>query len=171
MLLAVVEPYRAVRRESELMAGLIALLAATAAAVFVMVRAGRSADGEKRQMLTLKIVALLAVASIAFAFKGLPLALMILFAIGGVTAIELWRARMIGASETAASGGPAGKLDAKEAAAVLGVAIDASPEDIKAAHKKLISQLHPDHGGSDYLAAKINDARRVMLATRAIENN
>jgi curved DNA-binding protein CbpA len=53
-----------------------------------------------------------------------------------------------------------------EAAAVLGVAPDADEEAIKAAHKKLIGQLHPDKGGSDYLAAKINDARRVMLEKR-----
>jgi curved DNA-binding protein CbpA len=53
-----------------------------------------------------------------------------------------------------------------EAAAVLGVAMDADADKVRAAHKKLITQIHPDKGGTDYLAAKINEARDVMLARR-----
>jgi len=36
-------------------------------------------------------------------------------------------------------------------------------EAIKAAHHRLMKQLHPDHGGTDYLATKINRARDVLL--------
>ena len=39
----------------------------------------------------------------------------------------------------------------------------ADDEAIKAAHHRLMKQLHPDHGGTDYFAAKINRARDVLL--------
>ena len=39
----------------------------------------------------------------------------------------------------------------------------ADAEAIKAAHHRLMKQLHPDHGGTDYLATKINRARDVLL--------
>jgi hypothetical protein len=50
-----------------------------------------------------------------------------------------------------------------EAYAILGLAPGADPEAIKAAHHRLMKQLHPDHGGTDYLATKINRARDVLL--------
>ena len=41
--------------------------------------------------------------------------------------------------------------------------LEASEEAIRAAHHRLMKQLHPDHGGTDYLATKINRARDVLL--------
>ncbi len=56
-----------------------------------------------------------------------------------------------------------GSMDRAQALAVLGLAEDASEADITAAHRRLISGLHPDQGGSDFLAAQINEARDVLL--------
>lgn len=50
-----------------------------------------------------------------------------------------------------------------EALEVLGLKPGASDEDVIQAHRKLISRLHPDKGGSDYLAAQINLAKKVLL--------
>ncbi|GAB6053325.1 DnaJ domain-containing protein [Magnetospira thiophila] len=54
-------------------------------------------------------------------------------------------------------------MDRAEAARILGVAATASTAEIKAAYHRLIAAVHPDHGGSDYLAAKINRAKDVLL--------
>lgn len=49
------------------------------------------------------------------------------------------------------------------AARLLEVATDASPETILAAHRRLISRVHPDTGGSAALAAQVNQARDILL--------
>ncbi len=154
------------------MLGLIAILLALGAAAWVLARAGKGAGAPSRGVFRLKIVAMLVVAAVLFAAKLFPVALMILLAAGGVTAIEIWRDRQIKAqigdeNQMTPGAGRApsrrASLGVDEAAAILGVAVDASEDDVKTAHKKLIGQLHPDKGGTDYLAAKINDARKVML--------
>ena len=50
-----------------------------------------------------------------------------------------------------------------EALQVLGLSAGADAEQIKEAHHRLMLKLHPDLGGSDYLAGKINLARDVLL--------
>lgn len=57
-----------------------------------------------------------------------------------------------------------GAMSRVEAARLLGVAETASPEEIKAAHRRWMLRVHPDHGGSDYLAAKINQAKATLLS-------
>lgn len=56
-----------------------------------------------------------------------------------------------------------GAITIEEAYEILGLSPGADAEAIKAAHHRLMKQLHPDHGGTDYLAAKINRARDVLL--------
>jgi hypothetical protein len=54
-------------------------------------------------------------------------------------------------------------LSEDEALQILGLKPGASHEEILLAHKKLIQKLHPDRGGNDYLAAKLNAARDILV--------
>jgi hypothetical protein len=63
----------------------------------------------------------------------------------------------------AAPAGDEGAMTTEEALDILGLAPGASDQDIKDAHRRLMKQMHPDHGGSDYLAAKINRAKDILL--------
>lgn len=58
---------------------------------------------------------------------------------------------------------PSGSISPHDAAKLLGVAPDADANAILEAHKRLIAKVHPDAGGSADLAARVNQARDVLL--------
>jgi hypothetical protein len=73
-----------------------------------------------------------------------------------------------GRRRAGAGGGRGGErrrttMDVEEAYSVLGITPGVSETEILTAHRKLMKMVHPDKGGSDYLASKINEARDRLL--------
>jgi hypothetical protein len=94
----------------------------------------------------------------------------------GLPLIEAYLDRVHGAGWRERNSGPQSSNDSsprhassamtrEEALEILGLRPTASEAEIREAYHSLILKLHPDHGGSDYLAAKVNRARDVLLGT------
>lgn len=74
---------------------------------------------------------------------------------------ENWRDG--GHDSAAGQGGSGGAMTSAEAYGILGLEPGATKKEINAAHRSLMKKFHPDHGGSEYLAQKINEARDLLL--------
>jgi DnaJ family protein C protein 19 len=115
------------------------------------------------------------------ALGGLSLALLLILtgrsgvALGALTLFgplvyQQWQAargRRVGGTNAGAGPGTArqssGPMSRPEAYEVLGLRSGASKAEIKDAHRRLMRGAHPDAGGSDWLAARINQARDILL--------
>lgn len=65
--------------------------------------------------------------------------------------------------QTDSAGMTSVQMDSQQAADVLGIPVDASVNEIRTAHKRLMQRLHPDKGGNAYLASFINQAKDELI--------
>ncbi len=82
----------------------------------------------------------------------------------GLQFFPLWKQRQ--QQQTGQPAAPSGPMDVREAMDTLGLKGDDTQltrEDIIGAHRRLMQKLHPDRGGNDYLAAKVNEAKELLL--------
>jgi hypothetical protein len=76
---------------------------------------------------------------------------------------SIWQ-RFKGGAAAGTRAAPSATMSKSQALDILGLRQGATEDDIIQAHRKLISRVHPDRGGSDYLAAQINQAKKVLLS-------
>lgn len=66
--------------------------------------------------------------------------------------------------ESGSKANKSGSMSRAQAAAILGISESASESEIIAAHKRLMHKVHPDRGGTDELAATLNQAKDTLLS-------
>lgn len=136
----------------------LASLVAVMAALGLFSRAN-IADIKQFGVWTFAIGGLLLAALLFLTGRG-GLALAGLILLGPLVWSWLRQAMPAAASRPKTATGPMSRAEALE---VLGLRAGCSPADIKAAYLRLMRTAHPDHGGSDWLAARVNQARDVLL--------
>ncbi|MGV9006028.1 MAG: molecular chaperone DnaJ [Brevundimonas sp.] len=128
-------------------------LALAGIAVWALVRLGRQTEGPRRGhwrvAATLLSAVLLGGGALAVS-RGAWLAGAGLLGSGAWLVLSS-RIRSVGTRTEA--------MSATEARSVLGVGIDATPEQIQSAWRRLMARAHPDQGGTEGLASRLNAAR------------
>jgi hypothetical protein len=74
-----------------------------------------------------------------------------------------WQQHRTATSGAGSRAGGSGSMTREEAYEILGLKPGAAADAIRDAHRRLMLKLHPDRGGSNYLAAKINQAKDLLL--------
>jgi hypothetical protein len=74
-----------------------------------------------------------------------------------------WREHAQGDAATGRGASPGGPMTEQEAYQILGLEPGASAADIGRAHRTLMKKLHPDQGGTTYLASRVNEAKDILL--------
>lgn len=134
--------------------GFLSLLLVVAAAWLVFTGRIQRLTGRDGAMLGLAIVGAVLAARGQTAIGGVPLLISALYATR-----RFWPRR-----KPRPVSPPAVDMEAlREARALLGVDEDADEVEIRAAHRRLIAKNHPDAGGTQALAEKINEARTLLL--------
>mgnify|MGYP001182296002 CR=1 FL=1 len=101
----------------------------------------------------------LAIVGAVMAARGAKIIGLVPLAIAAIYGWRRWYAKPKHPFSATNSEPPAGR----EARALLGVPTAATADDIRAAHRRLIAKIHPDAGGTQALAEKINEARSILL--------
>lgn len=135
-------------------------LGLAAVAVWALARLGRQTErarrGHWRISATILSTALFAGAVLA-ASRGVWLAAI------GLAGAGLWLAVQSRVRIVPSRAPVAERLTEAEARAILGVSADATPETVQAAWRRLMTRAHPDQGGTEGLAARVNAARDRLL--------
>ena len=74
-----------------------------------------------------------------------------------------WR-EQAGAGSANANSSSGSTMNENQAYEILGLNEEATRDEVVEAHRRLIQKLHPDRGGSTYLAARVNEAKSILLA-------
>ena len=74
-----------------------------------------------------------------------------------------WREHAQADAATGRGGAPRGPMTHEEAYQILGLQPGAKAEEIIRAHRTLMKRIHPDQGGTNYLAARVNEAKDTLL--------
>lgn len=135
-------------------------LGLAAVAVWALARLGRQTErarrGHWRISATILSSALFAGAVLA-ASRGVWLAAI------GLAGAGLWLAVQSRTRTVSPRSPVAERLTEAEARAILGVSADATTQDIQAAWRRLMARAHPDQGGTEGLAARVNAARDRLI--------
>jgi len=143
---------------------MLILLGLAAVALWVLVRLGKQTEkarrGHWRISATLLGGACFAGAVLCVARNSYYLAAAL--ALAGLYLVLQSRIRTVAAKPAPKQA--SAQMSRREAAEILGVSHKASREEIQAAWKRLMARTHPDQGGSEGLAARVNAARDRLLS-------
>lgn len=137
-------------------------LALAGIAVWTLVRLGRQSESPRRGHWRIAATLLGAVMLAGGVLAGSHGAWLAAAGLVGAGSYFIWSSRIRPVPIKPASS-RLEPMDLAEARSILGVSQDASPQTINAAWRRLMARAHPDQGGTEGLAARVNAARDRLL--------